>query len=240
MQMHTSDIFRICLIVSMTAHLAFFAPWTFLYFKPMPRASFQKVELTYFNKIKMSDIPVCPSGQKIAPSVMSKLSVSPEIKPAADVIKSGAGQSAGEKISAKKSEQDPIKEMPVKKEEKPQITAARAEKKNDNDNVIDIGAQKGVVYEKYYLDVREKIRGVIEKNRKELLKESEVCVKFIVERSGALKNIYLYKSSGVDAGGLENLAVKSIKEAAPFQPFIDKIKEDELQFNLPIRVIRKD
>ena len=235
--MYIDSIFRICLIVSISVHLAFFVPWPFLHFQSKPKVPFQNLELTYFNKAKMPDTPVT----KMTPPVMPKLSVLPETKPAAgNVIKPGTSQSAGEKISAKKDEQNPIKEIPVKKEEKPQIAASHTEKKNDNDSVIDIGTQKGVVYEKYYLDVREKIRGIIEKNRKGFLKESEVCVKFIVERNGTLKDLYLYKSSGADAGSLENLAVKSIKEAAPFHPFTDKIKEDELQFNLPIRVIRKD
>ncbi len=71
------------------------------------------------------------------------------------------------------------------------------------------------------------------------MRESEVGIKFVLDRNGNLKDIFLYRGTGPDASSLEKLAVKSVKEASPFPPFSDKIKEGELQFNLPIRVVSK-
>lgn len=235
--MYADAIFGICLILSISAHLVLLLPWPSLHFHSRPKVPFQKMELTYLNKTKIAAAPAV----MLAPLAVPKASAPIEARLApVSAAKPDTGKAAAENLTAKKDEQKPATETLPKKEAGPQIAAGHAEKKNDPGGVIDIGTQKGVVYEKYYLDVREKIRGVIEKNRKGLLRESEVCVKFIVERNGALKDLYLYKSNGADAGSLEELALKSIKEAAPFHPFSDKIKEVELQFNLPIRVIRNN
>lgn len=237
--MYVDSIFRICLIVSISVHICLLLPWPFLDFLSKPEIPFQKIEMTYFNEKEISR----PAIRDIKPAAATNQPVTPpEIKSSdiSSAAKTAAGHGVSEPASAKKEEeQKPIKEVGVKKEEKPNNAAAHIEEKRDRVEIIEIGAQKGVVYEKYYFDVREKIRSIIEKNKRGVLKESEVCVRFIVDRNGALKDLYLYKSSGPDAGSLERLAVKSIKEASPFPPFTDRIKEGELQFNLPIRVIRR-
>jgi len=224
--MHTDNIFRLCIIVSISLHLCLVLPWPFLNFLSKPETPFQKMEMTYFNEKEM------PRPKSITLS---------EIKSGNTALaaKTADSHNISESAPAKKKEQEPVKEMTTKKEEKPVDSARPVDEKRENSEIIEIGTQKGVVYEKYYLDVREKIKAIIEKNKRGILNESEVCIRFIVDRNGTLKDLYLYKSSGREAGNLEKLAVKSIRAASPFPPFTDKIKENELQFNLPIRVIRR-
>lgn len=141
----------------------------------------------------------------------------------------------------KKNQAETPAEKSFKREENSRNT--NEIKTNQSEEILeiaDIGDRKGAVYEKYYLDVRNKIKSTVEKNKRGLFKESEIYVRFTLDRTGALKDISLYKAGGSEFAELERLAIKSIKEAAPFQSFDDKIKEDELQFNLPIRVIRKN
>ncbi|MDD5679899.1 MAG: TonB C-terminal domain-containing protein [Candidatus Omnitrophica bacterium] len=235
--MYTDSIFKICLIVSVSAHLCLVLPWPFLSFLLKPDMPSQKIETVYFNENKIAHAAIID----IKPQSMPKPSVSSEIKSGSDsAAKASGSHDTPKPVLTKKEEQKPIQEVSVKKEEIPKSTARRTEEKRNEVEIIDLGTQKGIAYEKYFLDVREKIRSIIEKNKRTFLKESEVCVRFILDRNGMLRDLYLYKSSGTDAGSLERLAVKSIKEAAPFPPFTGKIKEGELQFNLPIRVIRKD
>jgi len=66
--------------------------------------------------------------------------------------------------------------------------------KNDAGSVIDIGTQKGW-YTRNITLMSAKKYGTSLRKTESPLKESEVCVKFIVEKNGALKDLYIYKSS---------------------------------------------
>ncbi|MDP3790071.1 MAG: TonB C-terminal domain-containing protein [Candidatus Omnitrophota bacterium] len=223
--MYTGSIFRICIIVSISAHLAFFAPWPFVHFQSRPKVPFQKLELTYLNRNKTPEKPAV----KITAPIVPKLSALPEIKPpAANIIKPDSGQDAAKNPLVKKEESVPPKETPAKADEAMRVSVGQAEEKEAADVAIDIGHRKGAAYEKYYLDIREKIRSTVEKNTKRILRESEVSIRFIIDRGGALKKIYVFKRSGPDAAIWEEIVIQNIKKVAPFPPFTEKIKEAEL------------
>ena len=199
-------------------------PWLFRNFFATKDAGYQNIELTYFSGTKTLEARVNEFENVYAKKASrgSIKSSMPDVEP-----------------KPKAEVKTPAEDKTDKEEETGSATEAKVAAEEQKVEVVDIGIQKGAVYEKYYLDVRDKIRSVIEKNKRGLLKESEIYVHFVVDKNGALKDLRLYKTSGNDAGNLEILAIRSIKKAAPFPPFSDKIKEDELQFNLPIRVIRK-
>jgi hypothetical protein len=256
--MYADNAFRICLAASTLLHLGIIWPRPFHSLPLKTGAPERRIEMTYFsnaaapprqfgalknpersNSPELAAIPDVKNGSgaisKEAPArnsdqrLLSKTSAPPE-----------AGLRAEERNAAGKTEQAPDEKKSAAKNDAPSIARSGPEKTQDNAFVIGITGKKGAAYEKYYIEVREKIRAVIEKNKRGPLPESEIYVKFIVERSGALKNVFLYKNGPIDADGLTSLAVESIKEAAPFPSFADSIKEDELQFNLPVRVVLRD
>lgn len=224
LNMYRDNIFRICLILSISLHAGIMIPWSFLNFFAAKDAGCQNIELTYFSGAKAMEARVNKLqdayAKKLSPEPVKSNTPDVEPKPNAEV-------------------RTPAENKLNKEKEEGSAVAEKAAAQEHEIEIPDIGAQKGAVYEKYYLDVRGKIRSIIEKNKRAQLKESEIYVRFVVDRQGALRDLRLYKASGAGAGNLEALAIRSIKEAAPFPPFGDKIKEDELQFNLPIRVIRK-
>ncbi len=222
--MYRDNIFRICLVLSISLHAGLMLPWSFLNLFSKTYAGYQNIELTYFSGNKTLEARVNELqdvyAKKTSPESIKSSTPDVDRKPKAEV-------------------KTPAEDKTDKEKEAGSTTEAKTAAQEQKVEVADIGAQKGAVYEKYYLDVRDKIRLVIEKNKRGFLKESEIYVRFVVDKNGGLKDLRLYKASGRDAASLEVLAVRSIKEAAPFPPFSDKIKEEELQFNLPIRVIRK-
>ena len=234
--MYTDSLFRICLIASVSIHLCLISPWSLPNLLPKREIPLsRKIEMTYLKENKIVPAP----AKDIKLQAGRGIPIHPEIKNGDGLLDKPAGQfKAPEPVSVKAEELKSIKDSIVKKEENVRIAAEQTKENRNKVEIIDIGTRKGTVYEKYYFDVRERIRSVIEKNKQDILKESEVCIRFIVDRNGNLKDIYLYKSNGPDADSLERLAVKSIREAAPFPPFTSKINEGELQFNLPIKVIR--
>ena len=88
------------------------------------------------------------------------------------------------------------------------------------------------------LTIREMIRTAIEKNCKRIPKEGDVSVRFIIDRNGNIKEVALYKTSRRGIKFLENIAIRSIKEASPFPPFSDEMQDKELPLILPIRFTR--
>lgn len=223
--MRRNNIFRICLVLSLSLHAGFILPWSFLNFFVKKDAGCQNIELTYFSGNKTLEARGNEPRDVYAKNTLQEPAKSgaPDIdrKPKAEV-------------------RTPSKNKADKEKEEAGAAEAKTAPQEQKTEVTDIETQKGAVYEKYYLDVRSKIKAAIEKNKRGLFKESEIHVRFILDRNGALRNMSLYKTSGGEAADLEQLAIKSIEEAAPFPPFSDKIKEGELQFNLPIRVIRKN
>ncbi|MEA3305267.1 MAG: TonB family protein [Candidatus Omnitrophota bacterium] len=100
-------------------------------------------------------------------------------------------------------------------------------------------SDKKTAYVNYESKIREMIKSVIEKNCKRISKEGNVSVRFIIERTGNIKKITLHRPSGRGMKSLENIVVKSIKQASPFPPFSREMKEDEIPLILPICFTRK-
>ncbi|MBL7071303.1 MAG: hypothetical protein ISS26_03920 [Candidatus Omnitrophica bacterium] len=189
-----------------------------MHFASRPEITFRRVELTYFksggaDEVFVKDIRPVTSVRKEKANKKAS-AVRPEGIEIETVKKPAAVVKIPEEISI---EPEAFKEPPqewLDPNEAPEGSRLRDD---------------------YYLRVREKIKSVLDKNKKGFAGEGELHVRFIVERSGALKNLTLYRRYGRDIRKLGPIALNSIKEAAPFPPFTSEMRESELIFKLPIR-----
>ena len=228
--MESGTPFKICIIVSICIHLSIIYPWPFLRSIHKPEIRLQKIELVYYQEdpkqeIRVKDFkPITYKEKKIAepytkPTLLKKIDISEKVS---IEFKKEETTAKEEKISIAKN-----KTSDIDKESK-------TEKSEDNENISD----KEMVYMNYKLAIREMIRSVIEKNCKRIPKEGDVSVRFVIDRNGNIKKMALYKTSGRGMKFLENIALRSIKEASPFPPFSEEMKEKQLPLILPIRFTR--
>lgn len=221
--------FRICLILSACIHIAIFYPWSFFNLISNPEINFKPVELTYFKTREVENIPV--QDNKTVASIPKNAE-----KKVAEPYKTAEPETA--KIVLKKENESKIKVIEAKKTApSKEIEFEIIEDKKGISVAKELGPQELILCEDYYSEVRRRIKTALEKKRSELTTEGELRVKFIVNRDGALKELSVYKSAGNDIQNLEKIAIDSIREAAPFPAFNNRIKQDELTFKLPIRFI---
>ncbi len=215
--------FKICIILSTCVHLAVLYPRSFLHLIPKQERPSQRIELTYFRSGPIKDVVV----KDIKPITVQK-EVKPARYPLSNVVK----------LAEIKTPEVP-EPLIVETYTEPKIDLKsempegfREEKGNTADGSSEDDA---MLLEGYHLKVREKIKGMLEKNGKRFTREGEVYVKFVISKAGTLKDLVLYKDSGKEMHSLEAIAIKSIKEASPFPPFDSEIEETELSFKIPIR-----
>lgn len=96
----------------------------------------------------------------------------------------------------------------------------------------DTAAESNMTYEQYCQSIKDRVYKYILKNYPEESIAGQVDVSFIVLSSGALKEEPQVDSE-VDEG-LKSVAIKSVKEAAPFGPFPTETDRDEETFHLAI------
>ncbi len=214
-----SDIpLKICIITSVFIHTTLLYPWPILRSLSRHEISFQKIELTYFHDKAIDDV------------------ILRDINP----ITSMSGAAGAKVAELKKVQIEPAKKSvqqvkPKKEKADKSITKALSEtpSKAEDDSVKGLSESDSLRLD-YCMRVREKIKSMIEKNKKKLVKGGEVYVRFAISNDGTLQDMALYKSFGKGTKRLEALAIKSIKEAAPFPPFSDDMSDTKLLFKLPI------
>ncbi len=215
--MQESAAFKICFILSALTHFTLLGPWSSMRFAARPEITFQKVELTYFRT----------GGDDM---IVKDINPITSVKKGAVPLKAEPYQTEDTEMKPEKSREIETagKEAPKSEPETPGAGGG---------NAIDLGASFNgdSVRDAYCMTVRDRIKRVLEKDRRGFVKDGELQVRFTVERNGALKNVALYKSRGGDTRNLESIALDSVKKAAPFPPFSDDIKEKELPFILPIK-----
>lgn len=213
--------FKICIILSTFIHMAILYPWPFFRLISKQEISFRKIELTYFRTGHIKDVLI------------------KDISTATSINKEGGKESA-KTIKLEKIKIDLEKDSELKIEQKQDVakdTVLETSKISQNKKIDNLNTASGdkTAHENYCLRVREKIKSILEKNARHFIREGDVYVRFIVKKDGALKNLTLCKSPDKNVCPLEEIAIESIKEASPFPPFHDGIKEEELPFTLPIR-----
>ena len=213
--------FKISFLLSAVIHILMFYPWPFFAnFKAVPEIRFQKVELSYFMTGETEEMVV--KDLKPITSVAGKAAKKNKVAAGTKVRTDAAKQ---KKASAGKSDRHEIGEVRSKDAAGAGVT------------VVDLGSPfKGDnSHQNYYQKIRQQIVLALEKNRGGFVREGEIQVRFTVKRSGVLKDLALYKSSGSGMRALERIVIESIKDASPFPAFTGGMNENELLFKLPIK-----
>lgn len=185
-----------------------------------PEISFQRIELTYFKEGLVKDVPI----KDIKPIT--------SVKEKSKKIDIKTAKLEKIEIELRQSQKIPIEKIDIIKNRAPLISEDERGAKSDTPEKL---AKATLVREDYCLKVREEIKSMLEKNGRHFIREGNVYVRFIINRDGTLKDLVLYKKTARGMQPLERIVIKSIKEASPFLPFDDSIKEAELPFDLPIR-----
>ena len=98
---------------------------------------------------------------------------------------------------------------------------------------VDKVLKKNPAYMSYYRLIRERIRNSAYHNYKSQ-KKGEVLLSFLIDKDGSLKGIDLAPQS-VKNRSLRKIALKSIRESAPFPEFPEGLRQyTRLQFNISI------
>jgi periplasmic protein TonB len=96
------------------------------------------------------------------------------------------------------------------------------------------GGDNNFVMDPFIKMVREKIEKA--KNYPEIARRhnwtGEVLLKFLISKTGEVKNIILVKSSGCNI--LDNSAINTVKNAAPFAPRPELLLKDDILVSLPV------
>lgn len=120
------------------------------------------------------------------------------------------------------------KEIPVEKEPAPPETAAKIEIPPE------LPKEKEAVYLTYYQSIREKIRLLVLKNYPRFIAQGEVCLYFVLDAKGNLKELKVVPERSSPHRLLKQIARKSVEEAQPFLPFPEDLNQRQLSFNVII------
>ncbi|MBL7158700.1 MAG: energy transducer TonB [Candidatus Omnitrophica bacterium] len=90
-------------------------------------------------------------------------------------------------------------------------------------------------YIQYYELLRERIKQSVAEHYRSARKEGGANVVFTLKRSGLLENLTV----SCDSEKLNRIAKKSIRNAAPFPPFPEKLESENLTFSIAIVFTQK-
>ena len=114
--------------------------------------------------------------------------------------------------------------------EKPDIIAIKKKKKK---KPVDLDKIDNPSYISYYQIVREKIRRMAYQNYTSA-EVGEVFLSFLIFADGSLKAVRLTEEKSSPSPYLREIALRSIKEAAPFPAFPKELDYPQLSFNVVI------
>jgi len=92
---------------------------------------------------------------------------------------------------------------------------------------------KNPVYLKYYRTIRDKIRRYAYYNYNRAY-AGEIYISFLVTSEGSLKALKIIDEKSTSSDYLKEIAVRSIKDSAPFPPIPKELNYPELSFNVII------
>jgi len=94
--------------------------------------------------------------------------------------------------------------------------------------------EKEAVYINYYQSIRGKIREFVVDNYPRFIACGEVCLHFILHSNGKLKQLRIIEERSTPNRSLQEIAKKSVRQAAPFSAFPKDLNQRELSFNVII------
>ncbi len=94
-------------------------------------------------------------------------------------------------------------------------------------------------YLRYYDTIRAKIKEMAYKNYRKGLPGGDVFIRFTLHRSGKLISAEVVKEKSSATYRLCQIAMRSLQQAAPFNPFPDALIHEKLRFNVIISFKRR-
>lgn len=98
--------------------------------------------------------------------------------------------------------------------------------------------EKDMDYQRYYRLIRDRIRSYAEQNYRGFESSGIVHVAFVVGEKGTLRNIQIFKQDTSANDLLSQVAVRSVKDSAPFPAFPSELSHKELPFSIYIEFKR--
>lgn len=89
-------------------------------------------------------------------------------------------------------------------------------------------------YINYYQLIREKIRQRLKERYSRVCGEGDVAVVFILNSSGSLSAVEIEEAKSTRDSNLGQIAVASVKDAAPFPPFPGELPVAKMSFDLTV------
>lgn len=111
---------------------------------------------------------------------------------------------------------------------------AAAEKNNISLSSPDVNISKNPAYISYYQISREKIKRAAYQQNYGGREEGEVTVSFVIKSDGTLQQVRLVENGSSASPYLGDIAVSSVKEAAPFPKFPRELDYPQIPFTLTI------
>lgn len=215
--------YRVAIIVSLLTHglILLHNPNFFSFEKNKNR---QVLEIQYLKfprpeKVSHKNIDV---GKEILPQIVSKMMVEKQLPPSfierEKIAKINREVVSGKDVISKFSFKKPGI-VSVKK--KISLPPAELEKINNPS------------YLSYYEIVREKIRRAAYQNYTNT-EVGEVYLAFVISRNGSLMNLMVIEEQTSASKNLQDIALRSLKQASPFPVFPNQLDYSQLPFNLPI------
>ncbi|MDP3143605.1 MAG: hypothetical protein Q8N14_06725 [Candidatus Omnitrophota bacterium] len=182
----------------------------------------EKIEVTYYKLQALSEALQPKSGETKPPEMKKNFKdnislLSKDRLPAIPLAKDASH--FFKKIDAQERKPLTIKQFMAQK--KISLPPIKSEK------------MKNPVYNNYYQIIREKIRHRAYTNYSRY-ETGEVYLTFVVTSDGNLKAVKLMEEKTRAAGYLQEVALKSINDAAPFPSFPANLQFPELSFNVVI------
>ena len=136
-------------------------------------------------------------------------------------------------LEKKELAESPGKEPPAPSE-KPQEAPVKEDQYVEEERARELEG-----YIAYYELIREKIKKRVAKHYKRPNRRGRVDVLFKLDKTGALKELRIAGGEIAEGDTLARIALKSVRAAAPFPPFPDALKKDELTFSVFV-IFKKD
>jgi len=131
------------------------------------------------------------------------------------------------------------KELKTKSAENEQKTTSESHETTPTENYLKTEELDRLEeYIQYYELLRERIKQSVAVNYSSEKEAGSVDVIFTLKRNGRLERIAL-SDACVASGSLRRIAEKSIKNAAPFPPFPEKLESENLTFSIAIIFTQK-
>lgn len=229
--------FTAAIFISIAIHTAFLFNWPLpnrVFFKTRPHT---KLEVTYYNIKDFAKLL-----DNFTQTVAQKTSADNLDKKAGLMVKGqGLGKSDKKIILTQKRESLLAKGLLFDKKTKLESEKIIKDIFNVPKPVItdlksDINSKR-VGYAGYYRMVREKIRKAAVINQPKNFQEGQVCLAFSVSKDGTLENVTVVSSKSLASELLKAVALKSVRDAAPFAPIPSELNQDSVNFSLTISFI---